>query len=149
MKVVGVLQVNGHEIPLNVPASVAVYDAASMVEHSCQPNLTKSFTKKGDVVFWAPNPIKKGERLSICYTDTMWGTLPRREHLIQTKYFTCSCARCQDPTEFGTHFSSLKCLNTTCDGLIIPRCKCFVASRLHYCCYHSNDNVCCFSHRRL
>lgn len=34
----------------------------------------------------------------------------RKEHLREGKYFECHCGRCQDPTEFGLHLSSLKCL---------------------------------------
>ncbi|XP_055598472.1 SET domain-containing protein SmydA-8-like [Uranotaenia lowii] len=124
LKVVGILQVNGHEIPLTEPPSVAVYNNASMIEHSCRPNLSKSFTSKKEIVFWAPSAIKKGERLSICYTDVLWGTPSRMEHLQQTKLFRCSCARCLDPTEFGTYFSALKCSgfkkDSDCNGLLLP-----------------------------
>lgn len=28
---------------------------------------------------------------------------------METKYFSCSCIRCNDPTELGTHLSSFKC----------------------------------------
>lgn len=37
------------------------------------------------------------------------GTAARREHLWVGKYFRCQCPRCLDPTELGTHFSSLLC----------------------------------------
>ncbi|KAG8322789.1 hypothetical protein J6590_015780 [Homalodisca vitripennis] len=39
----------------------------------------------------------------------MNGTRSRREHLKQCKFFDCECKRCQDPTELGTHVSSLRC----------------------------------------
>uniref|UniRef100_A0A336MII8 CSON001087 protein n=1 Tax=Culicoides sonorensis TaxID=179676 RepID=A0A336MII8_CULSO len=120
LKVTGILQVNGHEVPLTNPGHIAVYSLASMIEHSCRNNVAKSFTKQGDIVFWAPNPIKRGERLSICYSDTMWGTNARQAHLKQTKFFTCNCVRCEDVTELGTYFSALKCFNSSCDGLILP-----------------------------
>lgn len=121
LKVVGILQVNGHEVPLTNPGHIAVYNLASMIEHSCRNNVAKTFTKKGDIVFWAPNPIKRGERLSICYSDTMWGTNARQAHLKQTKFFTCNCVRCEDVSELGTYFSALKCFNNeACDGLILP-----------------------------
>lgn len=118
LKVAGIVQINGHEVPLTDPPHVAIYDLASMVEHSCTPNLTKSFTSKADLVFWAPNPIKKGEHLSICYSDALWGTANRQNHLLQTKMFKCDCTRCSDITEFGTYFSALKCKG--CDGLLLP-----------------------------
>ncbi|XP_055625578.1 SET domain-containing protein SmydA-8 isoform X2 [Toxorhynchites rutilus septentrionalis] len=124
LKIVGILQVNAHEIPLTEPSSVAVYNNASLIEHSCHPNLSKSFTVKKEIVFWAPHPIKKGERLSICYSDVLWGTVNRMEHLLQTKLFRCGCDRCVDPTEFGTYFSAMRCSgfkkDANCIGLLLP-----------------------------
>ncbi|XP_058830487.1 SET domain-containing protein SmydA-8 isoform X2 [Topomyia yanbarensis] len=124
LRVTGILQVNGHEIPLTDPPSVAIYSNASMAEHCCTPNLAKTFTSKREIVFWAPNAIQSGERLSICYSDVLWGTPNRLDHLQQTKLFRCSCARCSDPTEFGTYFSALKCSGfkkeSNCNGLLLP-----------------------------
>lgn len=120
LKVVGVLQINGQEIPLTEPPHVAVYNIASLVEHSCRPNISKSFTQSGDVVFWAPHEIKKDEHLSISYTDVIWGTTARLAHLEQTKMFKCECPRCMDPTEFGTYYSAFKCTDHT-DGYVLPK----------------------------
>ena len=39
----------------------------------------------------------------------MWGTANRQHHLYETKFFRCRCARCLDPTEMNTEFSSLRC----------------------------------------
>lgn len=36
-------------------------------------------------------------------------TMLRRDHLKQGKYFDCACPRCSDPTELGTHMSTMKC----------------------------------------
>lgn len=120
LKVAGIVQINGHEVPLTEPAHVAIYDLASFIEHSCAPNLTKSFTSKADLVLWAPNAIKKGEHLSICYSDALWGTANRQNHLQQTKMFQCDCLRCNDITEFGTNFSAVKCNGSDCSGLLLP-----------------------------
>lgn len=120
LKVSGIVQINGHEVPLTEPSHVAIYDLASFIEHSCAPNLTKSFTSKADLVLWAPKAIKKGEHLSICYSDALWGTANRQNHLQQTKMFQCDCIRCGDITEFGTYFSAMKCNDTDCSGLLLP-----------------------------
>lgn len=43
----------------------------------------------------------------------------RRQYLKEAKYFVCGCSRCADPTELGTHLSSLKCLGSDelpCEG---------------------------------
>ena len=39
--------------------------------------------------FRAAVPIKKGEHISIMYSDPMWGTANRQTHLYETKYFHC------------------------------------------------------------
>lgn len=64
-------------------------------------------------------PIKKCEQHYTTYTYTLNGTAERQKHLRAGKYFICRCERCLDPTELGTHFSSLKC--DECEsGNIIP-----------------------------
>jgi hypothetical protein len=68
-------------------------------------------------------PIKKGDHISTMYTHALWGTQARREHLRETKYFSCKCKRCQDPTELGSYLSALRCLGTgpdSCDGFQLP-----------------------------
>lgn len=37
------------------------------------------------------------------------GTAERQENLMCGKYFHCKCQRCRDPTELGTHMSSIYC----------------------------------------
>lgn len=101
---------NGHEVPVTRPPHVAVYEAASLLEHSCSPSCSKSFTSAGAVVIRAVKPVPRGGHLSICYTDCLWGTVSRQCHLVETKHFTCRCARCVDPTELDTYFSALVCL---------------------------------------
>lgn len=90
---------------------MAVYSTASMLEHSCQPNCSKSFTCEGNIVIHTAVPVKRGTHLSICYTDGLWSTGSRRHHLKETKYFSCRCQRCLDPTEFKTYFSAVTCEN--------------------------------------
>jgi hypothetical protein len=72
----------------------------------------------------AARNIKKNEHIVICCTNVLWGTQMRRQQLHETKYFRCTCERCADGSELGTHLSSLKCIgsddNGTCDGLQIP-----------------------------
>ncbi|XP_059608080.1 SET domain-containing protein SmydA-8-like [Phlebotomus argentipes] len=120
LRVLGIVYINGHEVPLTEPAYVAIYATASLFEHSCLANVAKSFTDAGEIVFWAAQDIRKGDRLSICYTDALWGTQQRQEHLSQTKMFTCSCPRCLDVTELGSNFSALNC-ETPCAGLLLAK----------------------------
>ncbi|KAL0106622.1 hypothetical protein PUN28_016359 [Cardiocondyla obscurior] len=103
--------------------SVAIYENASLLEHSCIANTRHSFRvdKKGRprITVYAVTSIKKGEHLSTMYTHALWSTRARREHLLATKYFTCRCKRCADPTELGTHLGTLNC---PCkNGLMLPK----------------------------
>lgn len=118
-KINGIVQTNGHELPLTNPSCVVIYHKASLFEHSCKPNLSKSFSNKGEVIFWAPNAIKVNEHMTISYTDVLWETSNRRHHLKQTKLFDCDCERCLDVTEYGSYFSALKCLKCP-EGMQIP-----------------------------
>ena len=61
--------------------------------------------------------VPAGSQLFGCYTHDLLPTLLRREHLLESKYFTCACNRCADPTELGTHMSSLKC--NKCDNGVV------------------------------
>lgn len=112
LRICGIVNVNGHEVPLSTPPNVAIYHSASMFEHNCRANLSKTFTANGEILLTVGSKgIAKGEHLSICYTDPLWGTTNRRHHLHESKFFWCNCSRCQDVTEFGTYFSCIKCMD--------------------------------------
>ncbi|CAH1964736.1 unnamed protein product [Acanthoscelides obtectus] len=124
-KVYGILDVNATELTEEIEAMV-LYPTASLLEHNCVPNTMQTIDEKENfrITFRAALPIKKGEHITSTYTNILWGTSARRDHLKQTKYFTCKCRRCQDPTELGTYFSALRCLgdeeNCPCGGTQLP-----------------------------
>ncbi|KAI8439744.1 hypothetical protein MSG28_013437 [Choristoneura fumiferana] len=109
MRCCGIIQVNGHEVPLLEPEYVSVFDRISMVEHNCRANCNKSFTSDGQIILCAGADIGVGQHVTVCYSDPLWGTEARRHHLADSKFFECTCARCADPTELGTMFSAVKC----------------------------------------
>ncbi|XP_045774604.1 SET domain-containing protein SmydA-8 isoform X1 [Maniola jurtina] len=120
MKCCGIIQINGHEVPLLEPEYVAVFDKISMVEHNCRANCNKSFTSDGQIILSAGVNISAGSHLSVCYTDPLWGTEARRHHLSDSKFFECCCERCSDVTELGTMFSAVKCKKKDCKGYLLP-----------------------------
>lgn len=61
--------------------------------------------------------VPENEELFASYTHSLSPTMLRREHLREGKYFDCECSRCADPTELGTHMSTLKC--TKCDNGVV------------------------------
>ena len=118
LTICGILFVNAHELPVTATPTQAIYKNASLVEHSCCNNASKHFDMNCNIQIRAAVPIKKGDHISIMYSDPMWGTANRQAHLMETKYFACTCPRCMDPTELGTDFSSLRC--PSCSGYLSP-----------------------------
>ncbi|XP_076056980.1 SET domain-containing protein SmydA-8-like [Oratosquilla oratoria] len=114
-EVCGIIDVNGFEIP--GPNMIGLYGKACMLEHTCIPNTSRTFDSQMNIVVRAAVPIRKGQHITTSYTDPMWGTANRQIHLKNSKYFECSCQRCRDPTEMGTHLSSLRC-ELCKDGLL-------------------------------
>ncbi|CAG7726755.1 unnamed protein product [Allacma fusca] len=124
-QLVGIVETNGHEIPL--PGNygqinrrlVGIYNVSSLLEHNCRPNCVKSWgSKSKEIVIRSSIAIKKGDHLSISYVDPLWGTNDRQNFLQMTKFFTCKCERCQDPTELGCHISSIRCQQIQCSTKI-------------------------------
>lgn len=117
MKVAAIFDTNAFDVrsPDHSKRFRAIYVTASMMDHSCKPNTRHIFL--GDdfiVAFIATVPIAKGELITTTYTQSLWGTLDRRKHLKQMKWFDCECDRCKDPTEFGTYLGSIYC--SLCNG---------------------------------
>lgn len=108
-QIIGVFDINAHEVPSETGPRQAIYKMSSLIEHSCVNNCSKHFDANGNIIIRAATFIKKGDRLSINYSDPIWGTATRQIHLKETKHFTCTCRRCKDPTELGTFYSGIKC----------------------------------------
>ncbi|KAK3925491.1 SET domain-containing protein SmydA-8, isoform A [Frankliniella fusca] len=123
-EVIGILEVNGYEARTPSGAMVlCLYPQAAIMAHNCVPNTVHCITptntagERYRIVVRAATAVAKGSELYTSYAHTLDPTMLRREHLKLSKFFDCDCARCADPTELGTHMSSLKC--TKCDNGII------------------------------
>ncbi|KAG5674228.1 hypothetical protein PVAND_004208 [Polypedilum vanderplanki] len=111
-KVIGVLEVNAFEAKtINSNSVRCLFTKLAISSHSCIPNTTHAIHPSDNFRMHvrATVAIEKGSQLFSCYTYTQNGTLDRQQHLMEGKYFQCHCERCLDPTELGTHFSSMKC----------------------------------------
>ncbi|XP_038112332.1 SET domain-containing protein SmydA-8 [Culex quinquefasciatus] len=108
--VCGIIEVNAFQIgPTEVHAR-ALYPEAFYIMHDCTPNTTHTDQPGSHELTVRPTrDLKAGEPLTLSYSYTLQGTLKRRQHLCDSKFFWCQCPRCVDPTEFGTHCSTLKC----------------------------------------
>ncbi|KAJ8680669.1 hypothetical protein QAD02_016456 [Eretmocerus hayati] len=115
----GILEINCHEIRTSKGfLARALYPKVSIMNHSCVSNTSHSVVP-GDyrVYLRTTVPVASGAELFGSYTHAMLPTLLRREHLQESKHFACACNRCADPTELGTHLSSLKC--NKCDNGVV------------------------------
>ncbi|GBP55648.1 SET domain-containing protein SmydA-8, isoform A [Eumeta japonica] len=130
-KICGIVDTNALEIRLGDGIELhAIYAKTSFMEHSCIPNTKHTFNVSNQgkneflkITIKAVVPIMKNNHVTTMYSHALWGTLARRQHLKDTKYFSCKCERCSDPTELGTYLSAMKCLgdgNNPCDGIHLP-----------------------------
>lgn len=113
----GILEVNAFEVCDEEEAisARAVYSDACLMAHDCVPNTACSVNPTTHrMTVRAAVDIQDGQMITTSYTFTLDGTQRRRTHLKETKFFDCRCDRCCDPTELGTHLSSLAC--PKCNG---------------------------------
>ncbi|XP_013148245.1 PREDICTED: protein msta, isoform A [Papilio polytes] len=118
-KACGILEVNAVEIPSRGGFSIrAVYPRLAIAAHSCVPNIVHTILQDNyKVEVRAAIPMKQGDPLHLSYTHALSPTIVRREYLLESKFFNCDCPRCSDPTELGTHLSTVKC--SKCDNGVI------------------------------
>lgn len=96
-----------------------------LAAHNCIPNthgVLNEDSKSGRPTYTmeliASLPIPEGTQIHTTYANVCEGTVERREVLEDHYYFACACKRCSSPTEFGTYFSSLKCVSCSSGFLV-------------------------------
>jgi SET domain len=125
-KIFGILETNAIYISLPTGTEICgLFPTASLLQHSCLPNVSYEFDMKNSfkITANAATNLKINDELTTSYSHVIWPTFMRLQHLKETKYFECSCKRCCDATELGTHFSTLRCIGTdeeACNGLQLP-----------------------------
>jgi hypothetical protein len=102
---------------------MAIFPVFSIVSHSCLPNASPILLQSHRLALEAKTDIAEGEEITISYVSIMQGRVKRRKKLREKWFFDCSCKRCEDPSEFGSHVSTLKCPNCslTDGGLLISK----------------------------
>ncbi|EDW00579.1 SET domain-containing protein SmydA-8 [Drosophila grimshawi] len=121
----GIIETNYMVIELATGVELSgVFRQACMMEHACQPNCYFQFDAATQrIAVRAGCDLKKGDHLKITYTNILWGTQMRQHHLRMTKHFNCRCSRCEDPSEYGTYVSAMRCLgdvSKSCGGIQQP-----------------------------
>uniref|UniRef100_A0A182MZA2 SET domain-containing protein n=1 Tax=Anopheles dirus TaxID=7168 RepID=A0A182MZA2_9DIPT len=116
-RAIGLLDVNAFEgRTCNGYSLRGLYPQLAIMAHNCVPNVVHSIHPSDGFRLEArvAVDVPEGEKLYTTYTYTLTGTVARQSILKMSKFFTCRCTRCLDPTELGTHFSTLLC--SKCNG---------------------------------
>ena len=96
-----------------------LYPVYSMMNTSCRNNTVSTVLRDFRVEIRAKVRIPAGAEISNQYHAPATPTLLRRPLMRAKWLFDCSCARCRDPTELGTHFGSLVCARARCGGAVV------------------------------
>lgn len=130
-KICGIFDVNGFEIRSAMALKglatngfniSGIYPRSALLAHDCTGNTLVAIDAEYNMKIFASQLIKTDETIYFNYTRSLMNTADRQIHLKEGKYFECCCKRCLDPTEFGTHLSSIKCKECP-DGLLVSNKK--------------------------
>eukprot|EP00092_Neocalanus_flemingeri_P029048 GFUD01031534.1.p1 GENE.GFUD01031534.1~~GFUD01031534.1.p1 ORF type:complete len:540 (+),score=155.73 GFUD01031534.1:1-1620(+) len=91
----------------------------SMMNTSCRNNTKSKVLPDHSVEILAKVKIKAGEEITNQYMTPDKPTFIRRPIMKEKWFFDCTCPRCCDPTELGSHFSSLLCTRQKCGGPVV------------------------------
>jgi hypothetical protein len=80
---------------------MGLFRQGSMLEHSCNPNVTMNTTREGYLELIAERTVAQGERLSFSYIEGIFEKTreQRQACLWQEKHFWCACAKCNEGLE--------------------------------------------------
>ena len=106
---------------------------------SCRANTRTVVTRDHRLEIVSECGIAAGEEITNLYMNTDQPTKARLEYLREKWFFNCSCRRCADPTECGSHYSSILCTRQTCCGTVLPYNPLHPASPWH--CTYCGDTV--------
>ncbi|EDV37404.1 uncharacterized protein Dana_GF11432 [Drosophila ananassae] len=86
-----------------------VFVCGASLPHNCVPNTVVALDEQFNMKLYAAVPLQTGDIIYNSYTNPLMGTSQRQHQLRLSRRLDCSCSRCLDPTEMGTHMSSMKC----------------------------------------
>lgn len=95
-----------------------VYVRGADLPHSCVPNTVVALDEQFNLKLYASVPLESGQVIYTSYANPLMGTSQRQHQLRMTRHMECACTRCLDPTELGTHMSSMKCRDCS-DGYAV------------------------------
>lgn len=103
--------------------ALAVYPTASLMNHSCQPNVALAFDGKV-LTARAIEALQAGQPVLHCYGPQKGALItPLRQQQLQQQYhFLCQCRACQRGFDLPEQATvGLQCLDPSCDGVLVPK----------------------------
>ena len=120
-RTVGIILTNAFEVMAKGCLLFGLFFEPAMMNHHCVGNTRLMLDSSNLMTVLASQQIKKGKPIKFNYGRALDTTTTRQGHLLENKYFSCQCERCLDPTELGSHVSSLKCREDKCEGATVPK----------------------------
>ncbi|KAF6205254.1 hypothetical protein GE061_019422 [Apolygus lucorum] len=119
-KVCGILDVNAFQVPVTNGVVRAIYPKTAILSHNCVANTQHSIPPDSLILTLRTTTyVSQSDELFTSYASCLLPTPLRREHLRKSKYFECTCDRCEDASELESHMNSLHCIS--CDkGSLLP-----------------------------
>lgn len=127
-RVAGILSTNSTTLQFPSEDHVkgnGLYPVYSMMNHSCSCN-TKTIIDSAaqfEMTIMANVELSAGDQITNQYMKPDKPSLYRRPLLREKWHFDCWCTRCLDPTELGSHLSSLRCprrgSRRQCEGTVL------------------------------
>jgi len=120
---IGILRTNGMKLEEGGLASspgVVLYPTYCLINHACSNNTNYQKSPSLTLELRAQVAIRRGEEITTRYVSSTVGNYRRHRDINKYWYFSCRCARCSDPSEMGTHMSSVRCQVPGCPGLVAP-----------------------------
>merc|ERR1712130_296100 len=116
----GALLTNAFEVMVQDSLLFGLFFEPALMNHHCVGNTRLMLDGQHTMTVLASLPVKKNAQVKFNYGRALDPTLTRQSMLLENKFFSCRCDRCLDPTELGSHTSSLRCA-PPCDGSVLPK----------------------------
>lgn len=105
MKIFEVNSFDANERNMSAERAPQIYLTASRMNHDCNPNTARGYTKEQYIVFRAVRNIQPGQEITTDYVGGLGSTKYRQEKTLKTWGFICKCISCTNDRTFSLEFT--------------------------------------------
>lgn len=109
LKIMGIINRNSFQLKYKEGSSAGgIFCFASLINHSCDPNLDRLNFENNKMAIVCRKPIKPNEQLTLCYRTPYYfeSKEKRQASLLQQFGFLCQCEACVDQEKFSITLKS-------------------------------------------